>query len=163
MAHFAKIDENGIVIDVQSVANQTIQDSEGVEQESLGVAFLNKVHKTDDVWVQTSYNSNIRKQYAGIGYTYDTTNDVFIISKPYDSWTLNSNFDWEAPVAYPTDHKFYIWNEDNQTWDEHIPDQPFNSWTWNEPTCEWQAPTLMPTDGQPYEWNENTQTWDLIA
>ena len=85
MAHFAKIDENGIVIDVQSVANQTIQDSEGVEQESLGVAFLNKVHKTDDVWVQTSYNHNFRKQYAGLKYTYDSVKDKFISPKPFES------------------------------------------------------------------------------
>lgn len=104
MAHFAKIDENGIVIDVQSVANQTIQDSEGVEQESLGVAFLNKVHKTDDVWVQTSYNHNFRKQYAGLKYTYDSVKDKFISPKPFESWALDENDDWQAPITAPTIH-----------------------------------------------------------
>jgi hypothetical protein len=163
MAHFAKLDSNNIVENVIVISNEVLEDSEGNEVEQLGIDFCKSLYGENTNWVQTSYNSNIRKQYAGIGYTYDTTNDVFIISKPYDSWTLNSNFDWEAPVAYPTDHKFYIWNEDNQTWDEHIPDQPFNSWTWNEPTWEWQAPTPMPTDGQPYEWNEENQTWDLVT
>ena len=117
MAHFAKIDENGIVIDVQSVANQTIQDSEGVEQESLGVAFLNKVHKTDDVWVQTSYNHNFRKQYAGIGMIYDPVKDKFLSQQPYASWSLDSSDDWQAPITYPSTTSgsgftyFIKWNE----------------------------------------------------
>ena len=102
MAYFAKIDENGIVIEVQSVANPTIEDSEGVEQESLGVDFLNNVHKTNDVWKQTSYNNNFRKQYAGPGYTYDAAKDIFISPQPHASWALDGNDDWQAPITRPT-------------------------------------------------------------
>ena len=131
MAYFAKIDENGIVIEVQSVANPTIEDSEGVEQESLGVDFLNNVHKTNDVWKQTSYNNSFRKQYAGPGYTYDAVKDKFISPQPHASWTLDANDDWQAPIAYPsiisedidqsgetvTVHFPYIkWDEANQKW-----------------------------------------------
>ncbi len=82
MAHFAKIDENGIVIDVQVVANPVITDSNGIEQESLGVDFLNNIYKTNDVWKQTSYNHNFRKQYASIGSTYDVVKDKFISAQP---------------------------------------------------------------------------------
>ena len=70
-------------------------------------------------WIQTSYNGNIRKNYAGIGYTYDPQRDAFIAPKQYESWILNEDTcRWEAPVAYPTDGKIYKWNEDNQSWDE---------------------------------------------
>ena len=162
MAHFAKLNENNIVTEVLVIDNQILTQGGDTENEELGIQFLNELYKHPN-WVQTSYNDNFRKQYAGVGMKYDPNNEVFIHPQPFNSWTLNSNFDWEAPVAYPTDHKFYIWDEENQTWDEHMPEQPFNSWTWNEPTWEWQAPTPMPADGQPYSWNEETQTWDLIT
>ena len=99
MSHFAKINENGIVQEV-IVAEQEFIDS--LEDSSL--------------WIQTSYNHNIRKQYAGLGYTYDKTNDVFITPQPFPSWSLDSNFDWQAPVSKPDDGKSYTWNEDTKSW-----------------------------------------------
>ena len=67
--------------------------------------------------VQTSYNNNFRKQYASIGSTYDASNDIFTEESPYESWTLDSNFDWVAPIAYPSDGQSYEWNEETQSWD----------------------------------------------
>ena len=99
MSHFAKIDQNGIVQEV-IVAEQEFIDS--LEDSSL--------------WIQTSYNHNIRKQYAGLGYTYDKLNDVFITPQPFPSWSLDSNFDWQAPVSKPDDGKSYTWNEDTKSW-----------------------------------------------
>ena len=99
MCHFAKIDQNGIVQEV-IVAEQEFIDS--LEDSSI--------------WIQTSYNHNIRKQYAGLGYTYDKTNDVFITPQPFPSWSLDSNFDWQAPVSKPDDGKSYTWNEDTKSW-----------------------------------------------
>jgi hypothetical protein len=94
--------------------------------EQAGMDFLNNLYKTNDVWKQTSYNTKggihrlggtpFRKNYAGIGYSYDQTRDAFIAPKPYDSWTLNENTClWEAPVAYPNDNQRYKWNEANQS------------------------------------------------
>jgi hypothetical protein len=117
MAHFAKL-ENNIVITIHSVVNEVIKDSNGVEQEAIGIEFLKTLHNEPNaIWKQTSYNGNFRKNYAGIGYTYDETRDAFISPKPYNSWILNENTClWEAPVAYPTDGQRYSWNEENQNW-----------------------------------------------
>jgi len=103
MSHFAEIDKDGIVKRV-IVAEQDFIDSEAVGDPSL--------------WVQTSYNHNFRKQYAGIGHSYDKVNDVFISPKPYASWELDASFDWQPPTAMPDDDKRYIWNEDTTSWDE---------------------------------------------
>lgn len=104
MSHFAKIDNNNIVTEV-IVAEQDFINS-GV----VGDSFL---------WIQTSYNKNFRKNFAGIGYTYDKTRDAFIPPKPYPSWTLDEDTClWEAPVAYPSDDKMYVWNETTKAWDE---------------------------------------------
>ena len=117
MASFAKIGLNNKVIEVLSVHNNELKDSNGVEQENLGIEFLTNLHKWP-IWKQTSYNSNIRKNFAGIGYTYDEDRDAFIPKKPYNSWILNEDTcQWEAPVAYPDDDKEYNWNEINQNWD----------------------------------------------
>jgi len=128
MASFAKIDSNGKVIQVVSVANQVLHDSNGVEQEEIGIQFLkNLFNEPDAIWKQTSYNTingihnlggtPFRKNYAGIGYTYDSQRDAFIPEKPYNSWVLNENTcNWDAPVAYPTDGNMYDWNEENQNW-----------------------------------------------
>ena len=118
MAHFAKIGLNNKVIEVQSVANEVLHDSNGVEQEVNGIDFLTKLTGWS-IWVQTSYNNNFRKNYAGIGHTYDEDRDAFIPPKPsYPSWILNEETcKWEAPVAYPDDDNRYTWNETNQTWD----------------------------------------------
>ena len=119
MAHFTKLGEGNIVLSVHVVNNEVITDDNGQEQEQLGVDFLNNLYGTRDVWKQTSYNGNFRKNYAGKGYTYDQERDAFIPPKPFNSWTLNEETClWEAPTAYPNDGKFYNWNEENQTWDE---------------------------------------------
>jgi hypothetical protein len=116
MAHFAKLDENNIVIDVLVVSNDILLKTDGTESEYKGKVFLNGLFG-NATWVQTSYNSNFRKQYAGIGFTYDETNDVFISIKPFNSWTLDSNFEWQPPTSYPTDNRTYSWNETNLSWD----------------------------------------------
>ena len=119
MAHFCKLGVGNIVEAVHVVKNEVITDNTGNEQEQLGVDFLNNLYGTRDVWKQTSYNGNFRKNYAGKGYTYDQERDAFIPPKPFNSWTLNEETClWEAPTAYPDDGKFYNWNEENQTWYE---------------------------------------------
>ena len=117
MASFAKIGLNNKVIEVLSVHNNELLDSNGVEQEVNGIDFLTKLTGYP-VWKQTSYNNNIRKNHAGIGYTYDEDRDAFIPKKTYASWILNeTTCQWEAPVAYPTDGEKYTWNETTTTWD----------------------------------------------
>ena len=127
MASFAKIGLNGKVIEVQSVVNEVLHDSNGVEQEVNGIDFLTKLTGWS-IWKQTSYNTRggvhltggtpFRKNHASIGYTYDEDRDAFISPKPFNSWILNEDTClWEAPVAYPDDENIYTWNETNQTWD----------------------------------------------
>ena len=118
MAHFAKIGLDNLVTDVLVVANREIMDSTGVEYESIGVEFFKNLtgHET---WIQTSYNGTIRKNYAGVGYTYNSQRDAFIPPKPYPSWTLvEETCRWISPVAYPTDGKLYNWNEETLLWIE---------------------------------------------
>jgi hypothetical protein len=118
MAYFAKLGTGNIVEQVISINNSVITDSNGIEQEKLGVDFINKLYNTRDVWKQTSYNHNIRKNFAGIGYQYDQTRDAFIAPKPFNSWILNEDTcRWEAPVAMPIDSNRYTWNETTLTWD----------------------------------------------
>lgn len=162
MAHFAKLDLNNIVTEVLVVNNSILLNLDGTESELKGKEFLNNL-LGPATWVQTSYNNNFRKQYAGIGSTYDEINDIFISPKPFNSWSLDENFDWQPPTPCPTDNKTYSWNEEDQTWDEFIPPQPFNSWTWNEDEWKWEAPTPMPADGQMHTWNEETTSWDLVT
>lgn len=116
MAHFAQLNEDNIVTQVIVVANQDTADENGVETEAIGAAFC--ANLLGGTWKQTSYNANIRKNYAGIGYKYDAELDAFIPPQPYASWTLNADAQWEAPVAYPTDGGKYVWNEETTTWDE---------------------------------------------
>jgi hypothetical protein len=117
MASFAKLGLNNKVIEVLSVHNNELLDSNGVEQEVNGIDFLTKLTGYP-VWKQTSYNNNIRKNHAGIGYTYDEDRDAFIPKKPYNSWVLNEDTcQWEAPVAMPIDDNKYTWNESTLTWD----------------------------------------------
>ena len=128
MAYFAKLNSENIVITVISINNTVITDANGIEQEQLGVDFINKLYNTKDDWKQTSYNTNagvhklggtpFRKNYAGIGYTYDSNRNAFISPKPFNSWILNENTCcWEAPVAKPQDENEYIWNESTLIWD----------------------------------------------
>ncbi len=116
MAHFAEIDGNGVVQRVIVVGNKDTSDANGVEKESIGQAFCERLFGGN--WVQTSYNGNFRKRYAGIGYKYDAALDAFIAPQPYPSWTLDANADWQAPVPMPTDGKMYAWDEAAQAWVE---------------------------------------------
>ncbi len=118
MAYFAKLGTGNIVEQIISINNAVITDSNGVEQEQLGVDFINKLYNTRDVWKQTSYNRTFRKNYAGIGFQYDQTRDAFIPPKPFNSWILNEDTClWNAPVAKPEDDNIYRWNESTLTWD----------------------------------------------
>ena len=127
MAHFAKIGLNNKVIEVQSVVNEVLHDSNGVEQEVNGIDFLTKLTGWS-IWKQTSYNTHggvhnnggtpLRKNHASIGYTYDEDKDAFIPKKPFNSWILNETTClWEAPVAKPTDGQKYNWNESILNWE----------------------------------------------
>ena len=127
MASFAKIGLNNKVIEVLSVVNEVIHDSNGVEQEVIGIDFLTKLTGYP-VWKQTSYNTHggvhnnggtpLRKNHAGIGMTYDEDRDAFIPKKPFNSWILNEDTClWESPIPYPQDNNKYKWNEQNQSWD----------------------------------------------
>jgi hypothetical protein len=117
MASFAKIGLNNKVIEVLSVHNNVLKDSNGVEQEANGIDFLTKLTGYP-LWKQTSYNGNFRKNHAGIGYTYDEDRDAFIPKKPYQSWILNEDTcRWDAPVVKPDDGQNYIWNETIKNWE----------------------------------------------
>jgi hypothetical protein len=130
MASFAKLNNN-IVLRVESVVNEVLKDSNGIEQESIGIDFLRTLYNEPNaIWKQTSYNTNggvhnnggtpFRKNYAGIDYTYDETRNAFIPPKPYNSWILNEDTcNWDAPIPMPSDasiDKRYTWNEENQNW-----------------------------------------------
>ena len=117
MAHFAELDEDNKVLRVIVISNNDIL-KDGVEDEATGAALCKRLLGENTKWVQTSYNNNFRKQYAGLGYTYDAVTDVFIAPQPYPSWTLDENFDWQSPTPMPTDGKIYVWNEEKQQWDQ---------------------------------------------
>ena len=114
MAHFARIDENGVVQQVVVVDNKDTSDASGVEKEHIGAAHLEKI--LGGTWKQTSYNGNIRKNYAGIGYTYRSDIDAFVPPQPFASWTLNANAQWEAPTPMPNDGQMYTWDEASTNW-----------------------------------------------
>ena len=116
MAHFAKLDSNNIVTQVVVVNNAVLLKADGTESELKGKQFLNNIFGTA-TWKQTSYNGNFRKQYASVGFLYDTEKDKFICPQPFPSWSLNEYDDWEAPIPYPSDENKYVWNEDDQTWE----------------------------------------------
>ena len=127
MASFAKIGLNNKVIEVLSVVNEVLHDSNGVEQEVLGIEFLTNLYGWS-IWKQTSYNTHggvhnnggtpLRKNHAGIGMTYDEDRDAFITKKPFNSWILNEDTClWNAPVDMPDDGKKYIWNESILNWE----------------------------------------------
>jgi hypothetical protein len=122
MAHFAKLDSDNKVIHVSVVDNWNTVDGSGNETEAIGVAYLKSIHGADTNWKQTSYNGNIRKNYAGIGMIYDAGRDAFIAPKPYPSWVLDeATCRWKAPVNMPTPSagKFYTWDEDTTSWVEN--------------------------------------------
>lgn len=112
MSHWAELDENNVVLRVLVGDNNDPNGDEGYQWllDNLG-----------GTWVKTSYNATIRKNFAGIGYTYDEALDAFIPPKPYASWILDEDLaQWKAPVEHPNDGKFYIWNENDQMWEESL-------------------------------------------
>ena len=126
MANFAKIGLNGKVLEVQSVNNSVLLDSNGTEQEQKGIDFLTK-QTNWPIWVQCSYNTRqgvhitggtpFRKNYPGVGYIYDEDNDAFIPKKPHSNFVLNETTGlWEPPVAYPDDGNQYRWDFDSESW-----------------------------------------------
>jgi hypothetical protein len=146
MAHFAELDKNNIVVRVVVIDNydcladavkaarpeltrQALQNVRGDnvtrsaesvkwEDKDKGKQLLHKLFGTNTLWVKTSYNGTIRKNYAGIGYTYDKIRDAFLAPKPYVSWVLNeTSCQWEAPIQHPDNGKMYNWNEEKQSWD----------------------------------------------
>lgn len=122
MAHFARLDENNLVVMVTVVSNDDMTDENGIEVEALGVAVCEAVVGAGP-WVQTSYNDKIRKRYAAIGFIYNANADVFYNpTPPYPSWVLNADYDWEAPVPKPEGD--YAWNEETQAWDEIPNEEP---------------------------------------
>ena len=127
MAHFAEIDDSNRVIRVVVVDDKDTQDENGNEVESIGAKYLSDGF--GGTWVRTSYNTNggvhrlggtpFRKNYAGVGVTYDEGRDAFIDTQPFPSWTLNEDTcQWEPPVSFPTDGKTYFWNEETTSWKE---------------------------------------------
>ena len=117
MAHFAEIGLNNTVLQVIVVSNDDCKDQFRNESETIGAKFCHDLF--GGVWLQTSYNGNMRKNYAGIGYTYDSTRDAFIPPKPFSSWVLNETTClWDAPTPMPTDGKKYIWDEAITSWVE---------------------------------------------
>ena len=123
MAHFAQLDANNVVTQVIVVGNSDTADANGVEKEHIGAAFCEKLF--GGTWKQTSYNGSIRKNYAGIGYTYNADIDAFVPPKPFPSWVLdNDTAQWNAPVAMP---------EDAGT------GEPPKRYSWDEPTTSWVA------------------------
>ena len=127
MAHFAQLDENNVVTQVIVVSNDDTSDSNGTETESIGVAFCQKLLGADTNWKQTSYNGNMRGNYAGIGYTYMSnvatlgvgSTDIFIAQQPHASWTISTSAaQWEAPITQPTLTDEQVAAMSYYTWDE---------------------------------------------
>jgi len=146
MAHFAELDANNVVQRVVVVGNDVTtangplgENDKHVDGESWCINFFK-----GGTWKQTSYNSSFRKQYAGVGYTFDFAKDKFIAPQPFPSWSLDSNDDWQAPVAYPTvttygDNAPYSisWDEDNQQW--KASDDQNNEYVWDSESSSWSA------------------------
>ena len=145
MAHFAELDNSNVVQrvvvvgnDVETAAGPLGDNDMHVDGETWCVNFF----KTPN-WKQTSYNNNFRKQYAGKGYTFDAAKNKFIQPQPYDSWALDGNDDWQAPVTYPTDTgtaedpKFISWDEAGQKWTATDDSDPVNNFNWDASALAW--------------------------
>ena len=113
MAHFAELDNNNIVLRVIVVGDEDTADEDGNEVEAIGIAFCENL--LGGTWIQTSYNDNIRKQFAGIGDTYDANLNIFIKLQPYPSWSLDDYYDWQPPTPMP-EGNFWGWDEDSTSW-----------------------------------------------
>ena len=116
MAHFTRLNDDNVVTQVIVVNNEVLTDNDGVEQEALGIQFCQEL--LGGVWVQTSYNNTFRRQFAAVGSTYDSAANVFVSPKPFPSWVLDSDLEWQPPVEPPVDDKKYIWSEEEISWVE---------------------------------------------
>ena len=142
MAHFAELDNNNVVLRVVVVGNDCVPSDEHIDGETWCINFFK-----GGTWKQTSYNHNFRKQYAGIGYTYDAAKNKFLSPQPHDSWALDANDDWQAPVTYPTittygsndplDIYLISWDEDNLRWTATDHEDPINNFNWDASALAW--------------------------
>ena len=142
MAHFAELDNNNVVLRVVVVGNDCVPSDEHIDGETWCIDFFK-----GGTWKQTSYNHNFRKQYAGIGYTYDAAKNKFLSPQPHDSWALDANDDWQAPVTYPTittygsndplDTYLISWDEDNLRWTATDHEDPINNFNWDASALAW--------------------------
>jgi len=142
MAHFAELDNNNVVLRVVVVGNDCVPSDEHIDGETWCINFFK-----GGTWKQTSYNNNFRKQYAGIGYTYDAAKNKFISPQPYTSWALDANDDWQAPVTYPTittygsndplDTYMISWDEAGQKWTATDHEDPINNFNWDASALAW--------------------------
>ena len=142
MAHFAELDNNNVVLRVVVVSNDCVPSDEHIDGETWCVNFF----KTPN-WKQTSYNHNFRKQYCGIGFTYDSAKNKFISPTPHASWALDANDDWQAPVTYPTittygsndplDRYMITWDEAGQKWTAKDREDPVNNFNWDASALAW--------------------------
>jgi len=153
MAHFAELNSSNEVLQVVVISNEDVNANGGDEssQAETFVASLVPYTTGGVAWKQTSYNNNFRKQYAGVGYTYDATKNKFVCPKPYASWSLDSNDDWQAPVPVPTVTEinslpvYRAWDEDNLRWKGQTFDTTTNPWT--------------ETD---YIWDASSRAWNEV-
>ena len=141
MAHFAELNDNKVVTRVVVIGNDIPANGGTLEDNDMhidGEKFCIKLFK-GGIWKQTSYNNNFRKQYAGIGYTYDAAKNKFISPQPHASWALDANDDWQAPVTYPTDitDKTIVWDEENLRWTATDREDPINNFNWDPATLAW--------------------------
>jgi len=121
MARFAKLGPDNEVESVQVVDDNELKDDDGALQDFIGVQFLTRTTQHEN-WVRTYKDASQRKNYAVVGGTYDVRRDAFIPIKPYNSWVLNEDTcTWTAPIEYPDDEKFYVWDEENTSWIETAP------------------------------------------
>lgn len=124
MAHFAQLDHKNIVINVIKVNNEDILDSNGIEQENIGIHYLKNIFGENTNWVQTSYSRAFRNYYAGINFSYNQELDKFIPPQPFPSWSIDMQTgEWIAPIPVPDTTKYYDWDEPNQQWIEIDIDQ----------------------------------------
>ena len=114
MAHFVILDKNNIVTDAIVVSNEAILDENGIESEAIGIAFCKSLFGGN--WIQTSYNGSIRGVFAGVGYSYNKEEDIFVCPQPFESWVRDGS-NWNPPIPKPDDGLKYQWNEENGLWD----------------------------------------------
>lgn len=117
MAHFAQLDNDGIVLQILVISNDDLLDKSGIEKEEIGIEVCKTILGKDTHWVQTSYNGNFRGKYAAIGDKYEKSVDKFYTPiPPFPSWKLSADFEWQPPVPKPTDDKHYYWDESSIQW-----------------------------------------------